>query len=294
MKNSSIGGHGNAPGVSVLMPAHNSEKTIFRAIESTLKALNADSELIICLDGCTDRTQEIVLSFNDERIKVITNSRSEGVAQSLNKLLSVASKPYVARMDSDDICFKGRFQRQVRLIEQANVDLVFGNCILFSIKFKLPFLIPQIPFGLSPQQSQLALLMGCPFVHSTLLAKRECLIELDGYRNLAAEDYDLWLRAASAGKSIIRSRSYEVFYRRHAAQISKSRDWREKANSQEGLVQSAVSLSRRLGYSELLEKTRIADFNSSAFELLRSMPGIKYLELFRLAGVSRFLKQGLA
>ena len=56
------------PKISVVMPAYNSEKYIAEAIESILNQTFTDFEFIIINDGSTDRTEEIILSYNDERI----------------------------------------------------------------------------------------------------------------------------------------------------------------------------------------------------------------------------------
>lgn len=275
-------------GVSVLMPARNSEKTILRAISSTLLSLDRNSELLICLDGSRDGTSEIVSAVKDSRVSFISSEESEGVALSLNKLLTLASKPYVARMDSDDVCFKGRFRRQLQFLTKNKADFVFGNSILFGNELKFLIPVPQFPLKLSSQQSKLALLVGCPFVHSTMFARRRALEELGGYRPLAAEDYDLWLRAAAAGMSLERSNCYEVFYRRHDSQISRQEHWKQRAHDEVGLLAEAKTLALRLGIEQLDEEPNLESFHRRALELIREDFGLSGIGLIRLAGLSKF------
>ena len=54
--------------ISVIMPAYNTEKYIGRAIESVLQQSYLEFELIIINDGSTDATDNVVLSYTDERI----------------------------------------------------------------------------------------------------------------------------------------------------------------------------------------------------------------------------------
>ena len=56
------------PRVSVIIPAYNHERFIGAAVESVLNQTCDDFELIIINDGSTDRTGDIVQSYDDPRI----------------------------------------------------------------------------------------------------------------------------------------------------------------------------------------------------------------------------------
>src|SRR5690625_1613346 len=103
------------PTVSVIMGVYNSEKTIERCINSILEQSYKKWELIICDDGSSDSTYEIVKSFTDRfsNIVLIKNNTNKGLAYSLNRCLDVARGEYIARMDADDIAISNRFQKQV-------------------------------------------------------------------------------------------------------------------------------------------------------------------------------------
>ncbi|MDQ3846299.1 MAG: glycosyltransferase family 2 protein, partial [Bacteroidota bacterium] len=90
--------------LSVIMPAYNAEKYISEAITSVLEQSFAAFELIIINDGSTDKTKQIIKSFNDERI-VLINQENQGLAATLNKGLAQAKAEYVVRFDADDICY---------------------------------------------------------------------------------------------------------------------------------------------------------------------------------------------
>jgi len=93
----------NLPKVSVVMSVYNGEKYLREAVESILNQTFRDFELIIINDGSTDRTPEILRSFDDDRIALVENPHRLGLAQSLNKSLKIASEKYLARMDADDV-----------------------------------------------------------------------------------------------------------------------------------------------------------------------------------------------
>ena len=102
--------------VTVLMPAYNAGKYIAEAIESVLQQTFKDFQLLIINDGSTDNTEEIIRSFKDEGI-LLMNQSHKGIAVALNKGLSKANSPYIARFDADDICFPERLQKQISFLE---------------------------------------------------------------------------------------------------------------------------------------------------------------------------------
>ena len=59
----------NKPKVTVLMTVYNGERYLADAIRSVLLQTFADFEFLIIDDASTDRSEEIILSFEDERIK---------------------------------------------------------------------------------------------------------------------------------------------------------------------------------------------------------------------------------
>ena len=68
------------PLVSVIMPAFNAEAYIKEAIQSILDQTYPNFELLICDDGSSDKTVEVVDSFNDDRIKLFINNKNLGLS----------------------------------------------------------------------------------------------------------------------------------------------------------------------------------------------------------------------
>ena len=89
------------PEITVLMPVRNGEKYIKDAINSVLRQTLTDFELLIIDDGSTDRTVEIIQGYTDQRIRL--EKREHQFIPNLNEGIKLASAPYIARMDADDI-----------------------------------------------------------------------------------------------------------------------------------------------------------------------------------------------
>ena len=102
------------PKISVLMPTYNAEKYLKEAIESILNQTFTDFELLVIDDCSKDNTRNIVLSYNDKRIRLI-DGLQKGLAAALNFGIKIAKGVYVARMDADDIALPERFSKQAWL-----------------------------------------------------------------------------------------------------------------------------------------------------------------------------------
>lgn len=89
--------------VSIIVPAYNSEKSLSRCIESILRQICADFELLLIDDGSTDNTQTICDYYAqlDSRVRVY-HKNNEGVSSARNLGLKFAKGEYVTFIDSDD------------------------------------------------------------------------------------------------------------------------------------------------------------------------------------------------
>lgn len=110
---------GSDPLVSVVMPAFNSERYIAQAIESVLAQTYRNWELLLCDDGSTDRTRELILSFSDARIRYIGETERVGAFGARNVLLKSSRGIYITFLDADDIMDARRIELQVRALEAA-------------------------------------------------------------------------------------------------------------------------------------------------------------------------------
>ena len=73
------------PRISVLMSVYNGEKYLKEAVNSILNQTFNDFEFIIIDDGSIDRSNLIIRSYDDPRIRLIENEKNIGLTKSLNK-----------------------------------------------------------------------------------------------------------------------------------------------------------------------------------------------------------------
>lgn len=117
-----------APLASILIPAHNREAYIERAVRSALAQTVRDIEVVVVDDGSTDATPDILDSIADRRLRVLRHDTNYGIPASRNSLLEAARGRFIAWLDSDDVARPYRLAVQIRALERRP-DLAFvGSC----------------------------------------------------------------------------------------------------------------------------------------------------------------------
>ena len=94
------------PVVSVIIPAHNEEKTILKCFQSIIKSRYPKiKEIIIVNDGSTDGTESVLKSIKDKRL-ILLKTKHVGKAKAINTALKKANCDYVVILDADSIVDK--------------------------------------------------------------------------------------------------------------------------------------------------------------------------------------------
>jgi glycosyltransferase involved in cell wall biosynthesis len=115
--------------VSVIIPTFNRADMLKRAIQSAIFQDHHSLEIIVVDDASSDRTQQVVKSFNDDRIIFLRNAENKGVSFSRNVGLMQAKGEFIAFLDSDDEFEFDKIKEQVKLFEDLSPKpgLVFSN-----------------------------------------------------------------------------------------------------------------------------------------------------------------------
>ncbi len=111
--------------VSVIIPAYNAAKTIESTLDSVFAQTYNQIEIIIVNDGSTDETASILAGYKD-KIEVITTT-NKGVSHARNLGLSNAHGKYIQFLDADDLIFPEKLALQVKVLEENDADVAYGN-----------------------------------------------------------------------------------------------------------------------------------------------------------------------
>ena len=193
------------PSVSILMAAYNAEDYLAEAIDSLLSQTFFDFELVVVNDGSSDDSAKILESFAnaDRRVRCITNEKNLGFVASLNKGLLECRSQLVARADADDVFYPERLQTQLDYMNAYPAVGVLGTGVEFinADGTRNPRRLQDLP--LSPEAVRLHSLLGCSLWHTTVVFRRQLVIEAGGYSKEMVggpEDYELWSRLAGSTK----------------------------------------------------------------------------------------------
>ena len=238
--------------ITVLMPAYNAARYIGEAIRSVLGQTYGKFELLIVDDGSTDNLEEVVYSFKDPRIRLVTQGNM-GISAALNTGLALARGQYIARFDADDICYPERLQIQLAFLE-ANPGYALVGSEVDYITEEGAFIYRYHCFAHSNDEILRKLYFYCPFIHSSVMYRKDAVLEAGGYDTdaLTFEDYLLWVhllrknKAANLPQPLVRVRL-------NPSSVTIDEKWRGEVFQQ--LKKSIITR----GSVEAAEATQLAD-----------------------------------
>ena len=105
------------PLVSVIMPVYNSQDFLKASIESVVNQTYSNWELLICDDGSTDNSYNLILELihgHEDKIKVFRNETNLRLLKTRNRLLKYAAGELITFQDSDDYSDCLRLETMVR------------------------------------------------------------------------------------------------------------------------------------------------------------------------------------
>ena len=214
----------NSISFCVIVPTYNNHKTLRKVLDSVL---DFTSNVIIVNDGSTDDTVDIVNSFNDARI-VLISQQNAGVAAALNTGLKHARAAYIARFDADDICHPQRLEKQLDFLINNPEYIIVGSDADYILE-NGDFLFHFKCIAHTHQQIIDKLYFYCPLVHPTVMYKKESICNAGGYPAHAHnfEDYLLWTQIASSGK-LFNIAEPLIKYRLNSSSVTIDEKWRGK------------------------------------------------------------------
>ena len=176
--------------VSAIIPAYNAEATLARAIDSCFAQTHPLLEIIVVDDGSTDKTADIARSYPSPlRLESQTNA---GPSAARNAGARVATGEWLAFLDADDRWRPTKTERQLALVNSTDVAIVHTH--INEPQHHLPL---EVTFSHLWEANRIGT--------SAVLMRRSVFERLGGFNEImrTVEDYNLWLRVAASGATIL-------------------------------------------------------------------------------------------
>lgn len=115
--------------LSVIIPVFNAEEYLRPCLQSVLRQITQNMEVIIIDDASSDSSHEIIQEFAKETpcIRVLRNKENLGPGPSRNLGLDAASGSYVAFVDADDTVNEHYFQKLLHSAIKQNSEIAFSD-----------------------------------------------------------------------------------------------------------------------------------------------------------------------
>ena len=181
--------------LTVLMAVHNGSPYLRTAVDSILGQTYHDFRFLIVDDASTDDTREIVNSYDDDRIELLSLEKNLGQTGALDVGLKHASTQWIARIDADDYAAPTRLQEQMEaLASDESLRCVGTDAWTFQDDPSLPESVITKPHDNPAIMREL--LRGSPIIHGSMVVSREDLLKVGGYddRFRYANDIELYDR----------------------------------------------------------------------------------------------------
>ncbi len=207
--------------ISVLMSVYNEEKAanLDAALASVWTEQTRRPEQIILIeDGPLGENLKCVINkwkkLLGERLTIHKNEKNIGLAKSLNIGISLATSDLIARMDSDDLSDKKRFELQeAYLMAHPDIDIVGGSIQEFD---KDHTCLGVRHYPLCHEDSIKTIHKASPLAHPTVMIRRKMFINGLKYdeRYRTSQDIALWFDALNAGYKISNIPEVTLYFRR--------------------------------------------------------------------------------
>ena len=196
------------PQYSVLMPLWYLEKNeyIYQSLKSVLQQTVPPAEIVLVVDHpLLPETEELLAQLQKQhpetRIRKMENFDllGKGLGAVLAFGVLQCQYEFVARMDTDDICFLDRCEKELDILMKfPSVAIVGGGLEKFSV-------VPEQVDGyrFPPEKGRNLIQYSKyrnPFNHPTVMFRRDVILQVGNYSPLKeCEDYELWYRVLKNG-----------------------------------------------------------------------------------------------
>lgn len=205
------------------------------AFESMLNQTRLPDEIVVVADGPVHSALEkeidhLRLRIDTEKLPVevtyLPQEKNGGLGEAMRIAVENAKYPYLARMDSDDICLADRFEKQMRCFEEDPELSIVGGMIT-EFDGEPENIIAKRFLPLDDAGIKKMMRGRCAVNHVTVIFKKADLLRSGNYQPFwKQEDHYLWARMMEHGCKFRNIPDVVVNVRSGKDQIARRGGWR--------------------------------------------------------------------
>lgn len=203
---------------SVLLSIYYKENPIYfrECLDSIYNQTLLPDEVILVEDGpLTKELNNIIKSFTSiyHSIKIIHLKENKGLGRALNEGLKHCTNDLVLRMDTDDICFKDRFEKQVNFMNtHPDIDISSAWLEEFETEVENVTSIKKLPGTHTEIENYIK--TRNPLNHPAVIFRKSFVERAGGYQHFPLfEDWYLWARMLRNGAKFANIQECLVHFR---------------------------------------------------------------------------------
>jgi len=207
--------------ISVCLATYNGEKYLKEQIDSILCQLAQDDELIISDDESTDGTINIIMSYNDKRIRLLRHTKKKcrytyyNITLNFQNTLQEAKGQFIFLADQDDVWLPNKIERMSNILKEY--DLVLSDCSIVDSKLDIlalsKFSLENVKIGIWRN------LYKCSYQGCCMGMRKDFVEKILPFPKNVTHDLWLGLTCSSIGKMKL-LREQTMLYRRHDCNVS--------------------------------------------------------------------------
>jgi glycosyltransferase involved in cell wall biosynthesis len=198
-------------GVSVVIPCHNYGRFIGEALASVDAQDRRPTEILICDDGSTDGSWDVIVSLVGHRPDVVAyrHEQAWGLIRTFNELVTRSTGEVIVPLSADDRLGPTYLRRMVEDLTARGLDFGYSDYRCFGAE----------DWYFTAPEMDVDRLVRFNFIPGTAAFRRRLFDEVGGYHpsfdRLGFEDYDFWLSAIERGMQGGKVRGCILEWRRH-------------------------------------------------------------------------------
>lgn len=211
---------------SIIIPTYNRSKLLDICLNSLTKQTYSNFEVIVCDDGSSDSTSEVVSKYEDLlMIKYVRTENWGGPARPRNNGITNAEGDWLCFLDSDDLWSDNKLEIIDKYLNN-DIDLIYHKMGLFHNNLYKGSKLTLYSRALKENYFKDLLLNGNVINNSSVVVRKEIMILIGGVceekEMIGCEDYNTWLKISFLSSKIYYIPKVLGYYNKHSDGISRN------------------------------------------------------------------------